>query len=279
MRATEILLVRHGESTSNLAGRWQGQGDGPLSPLGRAQAAALGAALDGLDLTAVISSDLQRAADTARALGRPVRVDARWRELDVGRWEGLTADEVAAAFPNDLDALQGDPDARMGGGESWTELTDRSHAAFGTVAGALAPGDRVAVVCHGGVILALLERLLGLDRLHPRRLGRLRNTACSLVRLVDGRVTLRTYNETAHLGADSPAHPRPGTPHHVVRVSADQDRDRGAEEARRACAAIGARGGELGVLQGARAGHLLVSDLGTTLLDWNVTVSDPAAGS
>ena len=92
----QLTLVRHGQSTSNKSGRWQGQGDCPLSDLGRAQARALASRLHDQVFDRIVASDLARAADTARALARAVATDPAWREIDLGRWEGLTRQEVAS---------------------------------------------------------------------------------------------------------------------------------------------------------------------------------------
>src|SRR5918994_3815273 len=92
-----LILVRHGESTWNAEERLQGQLDPPLSERGREQSAALAGMLDGLPDERVICSDLGRARQTAELLGlRPVRFDARWREIDVGEWGGLPAAEIDA---------------------------------------------------------------------------------------------------------------------------------------------------------------------------------------
>ena len=106
MSVLEICFVRHAQSVSNAAGVWQGQGDSPLSELGRSQVAALRDAISGDDYDLVLSSDLSRAADTAEALGAPVEHDPRWREIDVGRWEGLTMEQVVERFPEQIAALR-----------------------------------------------------------------------------------------------------------------------------------------------------------------------------
>ncbi|MBI3763708.1 MAG: histidine phosphatase family protein, partial [Chloroflexi bacterium] len=110
---TRLWLIRHGETDWNVEGRWQGQTDPPLNESGRAQAEALAAQLAGIRIEAIYSSDLQRAHTTARiiarGLGLPVRLDARWREIDQGEWEGLLVTEVAARYPDELAARRSDP--------------------------------------------------------------------------------------------------------------------------------------------------------------------------
>ena len=98
---TTLLLVRHGETDWNADGRLQGHTDRPLTDFGRRQARDLAAALAGEDLTAIYSSDLTRARETAEIvaerLGLPVVLDRDLREKDWGNWEGLTAVERDAS--------------------------------------------------------------------------------------------------------------------------------------------------------------------------------------
>ena len=101
---TEILLARHGETDWNSGRRVQGHTDIPLNAAGVEQARALAEQLAGEPLTAVFSSDLSRALDTARAVaavhGLEVTVDPRLREKNFGTWEGLTDVEIAERFPD-----------------------------------------------------------------------------------------------------------------------------------------------------------------------------------
>src|SRR5690606_38709702 len=119
---TELWLIRHGESTGNAEGRLQGQADFPLSERGRRQALALALRLRGLDFAALYASDLSRALDTAcvigEAVGLPVVSDPRLREIDIGSWSGLTADEIAARHGDDWRrwSERRDPAFRRGGG-------------------------------------------------------------------------------------------------------------------------------------------------------------------
>ena len=157
---TRLLLVRHAESTWNAAGRWQGHGDPPLSGLGREQARALARELAGAGLERVVTSDLARALETgealARALSLPALRCASLRELDVGRWTGLTRAEIEASEPLALAAFDaGGEAAAAGGGETRAALAARTRASFAALAGAF-PDSCVAVVTHLGVIRAVL---------------------------------------------------------------------------------------------------------------------------
>src|SRR5689334_4521412 len=91
-----LVLVRHGQSTFNASGHLQGQTDTPLSDAGRAEAEALRPFLPRFEQ--VVTSDLQRASETAALLGYPdARKDARWREIDLGGWAG----RPIADFPDE----------------------------------------------------------------------------------------------------------------------------------------------------------------------------------
>jgi broad specificity phosphatase PhoE len=155
-----LLLVRHGESTWNATGRWQGWADPPLSDLGRAQARSAAARADGFGT--VVSSDLQRARETADliagSLGLGVMLDAGLRERHVGQLTGLTRAEIEARWPDLFDG-RGSLPPEPPGGETTEELLHRVLAALRRVARS-ANGADVLVVTHGGVIRNL-ERHLG----------------------------------------------------------------------------------------------------------------------
>lgn len=180
-----LLVWRHGRTGWNAAGRFQGQLDPPLDDEGRAQAArtapVLAAALHGRR-TVLVSSDLQRAVDTAETLapllGQPVRVDARLREHGLGSWEGLTRDEVAERHPEQYaDWLAGGPVLGRGG-EAPDAVAARALAAVADL-----PDAEVAVlVTHGGLAGRLVEALLGLGHEHRRVFGPLGNCHWSELR-------------------------------------------------------------------------------------------------
>ena len=159
-----LLLVRHGESTWNAEGRWQGWADAPLSDLGRGQAEAAAPAAAPVD--AVVSSDLERARVTAELMAAVLEVDGvhvepGLRERDVGDFTGLTRIEIEERWPGVLSgsntSLARDP--RFG--ESVEHLTDRVHEALTRLAATYA-GQRVLVITHGGVVRNL-ERSLGIE--------------------------------------------------------------------------------------------------------------------
>ena len=156
--STRVLLVRHGQSTWNADGRWQGQADAPLSALGEAQAKEAAARVGRVD--AIWASDLVRASRTAgivgEALSLDVQVDARLRERHAGPWQGLTRVEIEAQWPGDLAAGR-----RPDGFEPDASVLARALDALGDLAGHH-PAASVLVVTHGGVV-RVLERHLGGD--------------------------------------------------------------------------------------------------------------------
>ena len=142
-----LLLIRHGETDWNAEHRWQGHADVPLNARGREQAEALAEELAAAGVDAIYASDLSRARDTAEIvgtrLGVPVVVDPDLREIYVGSREGLTGDEV------------GD---RPWDGEAHENHGDRILRAVRAIA-ERHPGQRVAVVSHGGSLRRIQEHL------------------------------------------------------------------------------------------------------------------------
>ncbi len=165
--ATELWLIRHGESTGNRDGILQGQEDLPLSPFGHEQAKRLADRLGPLRFGHLYSSDLSRAAETANYLSnawkKEIIYDQQIREIDVGAWSGLSNEEIAERFPDEWYRwIDRDPTVRRGGGESYADAQIRVSLALQAIA-KKHPGERIAVVMHGGVIRAYMASLLALD--------------------------------------------------------------------------------------------------------------------
>lgn len=202
-----VTFVRHGQSQANQAQRWQGQGDSPLSELGKQQAALLGTRLSTRRFSHVFSSDLTRAADTARAIGLPFELEPMLREFDVGRWEGLTREEVDERYPDEMERLKNGEDIPLGGGESYARFSERVDAALARLRGRLAPGDHALLVCHGGVIATVLAGVLGLRKTRNWALARVGNTSVTRLcfssdpgaQLAAGGARLEVFNDTLHL--------------------------------------------------------------------------------
>jgi broad specificity phosphatase PhoE len=194
----EIVFLRHGESTGNASGVIQGRGSSPLSELGRSQAEAAGRRLADDRFDVVVSSDMERAVETAQALGVAFEQDAAWREMDLGAWDGVPLDELAMRFPDDFAALRkGDPIKIGGTGESFPEFTERIERAISALVSRNA--DRVLVSTHGGVIERAVSIAIGLPA-SVSFAGRVSNTSLTTVSVDSARMRLDAYNDTGHLG-------------------------------------------------------------------------------
>jgi broad specificity phosphatase PhoE len=171
--------VRHGESAWIAEGRFQGQGDPPLSDVGVEQAAAVAARLAAPDASpalpvpahppdAIWHSPLLRAAQTAEAVHSARGGDAPLRPLDAlkelaqGEWEGLTHEEVRTRWPDELAAWRDDPGSNHApGGESLRDAMARARSARATI---LRENDGAALTAAAGTQAALAEPVLGYER-------------------------------------------------------------------------------------------------------------------
>lgn len=169
---TRICLIRHGETDWNREKRIQGRLDVDLNDRGRAQAAAIARSLAGRGIAAVYSSDLTRALQTAQTvaegLGLPVRPEPGLRERDYGIFQGLTAAEAAARFPEaHARYVARDPDYDFGTGETLRGLSERIAETLGRI-GARHPGESILAVAHGGVLDVVYRRATGRPLHTPR---------------------------------------------------------------------------------------------------------------
>jgi broad specificity phosphatase PhoE len=153
MSTPPIFLARHGRTALNASGTFQGHLDPPLDEVGREQARALAERAAELPVERVVASPLRRARETAEALGRPVALDERWAEIDVGHWAGRSHAEIGLETLAAFRAGEVAPP----GGESFAQVERRVVAAWDE----LEPGT--LVVSHGIAILLLL-RALGDER-------------------------------------------------------------------------------------------------------------------
>lgn len=182
MSAARVLLLRHGRTAHNAEARFQGQADIPLDEVGLDQAKrvaeVLATELAGSPVT-IVSSDLSRTMATAGAvatrLGVPVTSEPRLREIFAGEWEGLLRDEIVASWPEQYESWRlGDPEVRIGGGESRVEAGRRAAAAISEAAEA-ADGGTLLCVSHGGALRAGMFLLLGTPSFPWNALEGLRN--------------------------------------------------------------------------------------------------------
>lgn len=162
-----ILLARHGETSWNAEGRYQGQEDIALSPVGEAQARALGERLRQVDIDRAVASPLGRARRTAElALGdraHMLTLDPGLMEIAHGTWEGLLASEIHQRDPDRLQAWRDAPDSvLMPEGESLQHVINRAWPALAQACSGLAHDATLLLVAHDAVNRVLLCRILGI---------------------------------------------------------------------------------------------------------------------
>lgn len=179
MSPAQVVLWRHGETTWNAEGRWQGHTDVPLSERGSRQVREAAAVLARRGPARLVSSDLQRASATAGALALaadlPVALDPRLREVFGGDWQGLRRAEIQERWPDLHAAWLAGEDVPPGGGERRTEAGRRVVTAVEEHAADLADDEVLVLTGHGGALGAALLQLLGLPRGAAPLLTGLRN--------------------------------------------------------------------------------------------------------
>jgi glucosyl-3-phosphoglycerate phosphatase len=194
-----LVLWRHGETDYNATGRMQGHLDAELTPTGWNQARFAVPALARFDPQVVVASDLRRATDTATvftdASAVPLRIDKRLRETHLGRWQGLTTEDVEKVTPGVITTWQNDATVAPPGGENRLDVANRTAE---VVAELDTEFDATVMLCvHGGVIIALVAHLLGLPVATWTQLAGISNchwTVLSRRPGGDGRWRLATYN-------------------------------------------------------------------------------------
>lgn len=198
-----LLLVRHGESEWNALGRLQGQADPPLSKLGRRQAAHAAARLVDQGIDVIVSSDLQRAIDTAGALaasvGLPVAARKDLREVDLGSWTGVSREQVEQEAPElwrrwRVEGVEGWED-----GEKYADAMVRISGAISALADEYRD-QTVVAVSHGGSIRLATCHLLGMPASELGRIMSIGNASITEFLVEpDGTGRLVRLNDNAHL--------------------------------------------------------------------------------
>jgi len=170
MFETTIYLVRHGETDWNLEQRYQGQQDIPLNQTGIKQAKLIAENLDSMNFSAIYSSDLKRAHQTALEIAKkvnlPITTNQALREINQGDWEGMYIKDVLAAKGEEVKAVYMNPHtARKPGGESIAEVAERMYSYLDFLA-EKHNHERILVVSHGLAIATVLckVRELPLDQ-------------------------------------------------------------------------------------------------------------------
>jgi broad specificity phosphatase PhoE len=171
---TRVFLIRHGVTDWHASGRVLGQRDIPLSADGLAQADGVARLLEGIPLAELIASPLARATQTAETIGRrfslDVARDPRLIDFRLGRWTGMTYDEISAN--EEYQRFLADPlSERIPDGESLAEIRARAVSAVEQALEDSPSGDAIAIVTHAGIIRVVLAHYLGS---HPANYHRIR---------------------------------------------------------------------------------------------------------
>ena len=202
LNMTELILIRHGETSWNRERRMQGQLNTPLSDLGLAQAEATGVRLASHAFTALYSSDLKRAHDTAsaisRASGKQIVTDIALRERAFGIFEGLTADDISSKYPVENERFVArDPEYVIPGGESARGFYERALGCMERIA-ERHRGECVVVVTHG-LVLDTMYRAARNMPIEPKREAPLYNASLNTFRRkADGWIEVM-WGDVAHL--------------------------------------------------------------------------------
>ncbi|MGH2515282.1 MAG: histidine phosphatase family protein [Ktedonobacterales bacterium] len=227
-----ILLIRHGQTTYNVEGRLPGQLPGvPLTDEGRRQAHSAAVALAAVPLTAVLSSPLERARDTAAILARgwdlPVREDPRLMDTDVPRWAGQKLDEVNKQDPA-WKAFLDNPAAPPEGVEGFPSVQARAVAVIEEALANAELGNYIAVVAHADVVKLIVAHYTNVPLLTARFLSISNASLSALAFAENSPPHLLAMNWTATPGWLVPPLPQPAQQPQALNGVVGQDTEAGA---------------------------------------------------
>ncbi len=197
-----LYLIRHGQTAYNASGRVQGWLDVPLDDVGKMQALRVSQRFSNKAISAIYTSPLSRAAETAKtiagACNRDIILDIRLREYNMGDWTGLTGDEIAASAPGHHAANH---EAQIPNGETAQEMRKRVDAFLADVMVRHTSRDTVVAVSHGGTLGMVVAAMLNMPavRRQPFTFG---NTAVTKATCEHGVWRLRSLNDRCHLHAE-----------------------------------------------------------------------------
>jgi broad specificity phosphatase PhoE len=203
-----LYLVRHGATDANLRRPYVLQGRGidlPLNPTGAQQAERVAELLAQNSVSAVYSSPMRRALETARAIAARCRVDVVVRdeliECNVGRWEGLSWDGIREQFPEECENFQRDPSrSPYLGGETYSDVARRAVPVLEQLL-ERHRGEEFAVVAHNIVNRVSVATFLGLDLSRAKEIHQA-NGGVNVIRREGDRTQLVTLNSAFHLEVD-----------------------------------------------------------------------------
>jgi broad specificity phosphatase PhoE len=202
--STEILLVRHGQTESNVKGYFMGWSAEDLNTTGAEQAGKLSARLAGLDIGAAYASPLKRALHTAEIIAGPHKLEIELLqgliEINQGELQGAHRSETEKRWPALWQQMRSDPSqAVFPGGESFSQVAARTLAAFNSIIDKNS-GKRILLVAHEINLKFIIMDILGAPYSVYRRFE-ISNASLSLVKASEDSFRVVTLNDTSHLAA------------------------------------------------------------------------------
>ena len=199
---TSILLIRHGQTKSNITGFYMGRSNEDLTEGGYTQARRLSSKLASLPIVSVYTSPLRRTYATASILAEPHRLEPKvlddLTEIHLGDWQGLHMDEIAQRWPEVWRQWRTDPsEITVPNGESFTEVTERVLQVFQRIVEANRD-KQSAIVVHEVIVKVLVAHALGAPNSIYRGFE-VSNASLSMVRINNNRLQLIKLNDTSHL--------------------------------------------------------------------------------
>jgi len=197
-----ILLVRHGQTRSNVTGFYMGRSDEDLNDVGRAQVRSLSSRLACLPIASVYASPLQRAYTTASIIAEPHKLALEVLddliEFHPGDWQGLYIDEISQGWPELWRQWRTDPSmVAVPNGESFSQVAERAVRAFNTILEAN-QGREVVVATHEIIIKIIVMYALGVSNSIYRRFE-INNASLSWLRVTSDNARLIMLNDTSHI--------------------------------------------------------------------------------
>ena len=199
----QVFLIRHGE-VDYPQGTFYGQEDIPLSGMGKEQSKLVAGRLLGTKLDAVISSDLSRCTYLAGCIrdvqdGCQVFLSKRLREINFGKWQGLSWEEIEKGYPGQMKKrMKSLSSFRPPGGESLSDLLKRAYPLLKDVFHGRY-GKKVAIACHGGVNRVLISKILNMDLQNIFSIQQDYSCVNEIFSFPDGTRVLIRLNCTCHL--------------------------------------------------------------------------------
>lgn len=199
---TRVILVRHGQTVWNLEMKYQGHADIALTEKGVQQAEMVAKRLAKEKISAIYSSDLNRAYKTAEIIAAehqlPVIAIPELREISFGDWEGLNYKGITSGWPKIMEDLFTHADTvRIPGGETFPEVKKRATKALGKLV-LQHPDETIAVVSHGGTIRTLLCAALHIPLNYVWNIKQ-DNTAVNIIEYFGERLIVELVNDSHHL--------------------------------------------------------------------------------